>query len=129
MSEIKTLLKKLKDEANEELDMFSGKKERQFFIELLPVSDVDGLLGEYDPAYHNSEWDSCRQESPPDPQKLIRHRQAIAFMNSGRNGVFRRYLESELRSYVHGRSFMIRNHYFLELTKHLVDDGKDYEPG
>lgn len=127
MAEVKSLLEKLKTESDEELDMFSGKKPRQFFIEVLPADSVDKLMEEYKPDEHNSEWDSERQKDAPDPQKLIIQRQAIAFMNSGRNGMFRRYRENELRAYVHGRSYTIRNHYFLELTKKLVEMEKVYE--
>jgi len=122
MAEIKTLIEKLDSTAEKELHAFVGDREREFFIELFGADSVDRLLEEFMPDKHNSDWDSERQKSAPDPQKLIQSRQAIAFMVSGRNGIFRRYKETELGAYVYGIAYTNRNRHFLKMTKDLTDE-------
>ena len=121
MAKIQNLLKKLSEVADVELLQFSGSEPRQFFIELTGVNNVDTLLKGFTPSNHNSEWDKERQKESPEPQSVIQPRQSIAFMSSGKNGVYRRYKETELTAYVHGVAHMIRNSYFLGLTEELTD--------
>ena len=123
MADIKTLLKKLDDAGVKETKISQGDTERQFFIELFGSESVDKLLEEFIPDKHNSDWDAERQKPAPDPQRLIQSRQAIAFMASGRNGMFRRYKETELSAYVHGIAYINRNRRFLKMTKDLTDEG------
>ena len=120
MAKIDQLIPKLRAEAQKELEMFMGKAERQFFIETFQADSVDALLKEYTPDEHNSKWDEERQKPAPDPERIIQERQAIAFMNSGKLGLYRRYAETELTAHVVGNSRMIRNRYFLSLTDSLT---------
>lgn len=102
MAKIGDLVEKLKDEAGKEADMFSGKSQREFFIEIMGAPSLSDLVGMYDPKEHNEEWDAERQKENPDIDKLMKPRRAIAFMSAGRLGVYKHYAETELRSHVQG---------------------------
>lgn len=117
MASIEELVPKLKSEAEKEQDMFSGDKEREFFIELMEVGSLDELLKLYDPDTHNQKWDAERQKRAPNLDVLMKNRRAIDFMSAGRLGVYRHYKEDELRSHVQGIARMLWNQNCLEQTK------------
>lgn len=116
MPRIDSLLPKLRDEADKEYDMFAGDKKREFFIEIIGAESVDDLLKMYEPDEHNQEWDKERQKDAPNIDTIMLNRRAIAFMVSGKMGVFRRYKETELRAHVMGQARMAKNMYMLDRT-------------
>ena len=120
MAKIDDLLPKLRDEAEKEADMFSGKSSREFFIETVGAKTLDELLEMFDPVEHNEAWDKERQEDVPDIDIIMKNRRAIAFMAAGRLGAYRHYRENELRSHVQGIARMYWDMNSLKQTEYFT---------
>ena len=120
MAEVTELLDKLKKEAEDERDMFSGSKPRQFFIELMESDSIDKLLEEYDPKDHDTKWAKEYQKVNPDIDELMKNGRAIDFMSAGKLGVIRHYMENELDAHVRGMARINWNVNILKQTKEFM---------
>lgn len=127
MAKILELQEKLSEVAEKEKDIFSGKTERQFFIELFPASSLDELLEKFTPSEHNSDWDVENQkikQNSADIDKIIKARRAIAYMQSGKHCMVKHYKETELTAYVMGiarQNWAINS---LDQLKQTQDEGQ-----
>lgn len=120
MPDIKELLPKLSDEIESERDMFSAKRPREYFIELMGVEGTEELLEKYTPDVHNEKWDAERQKPAPDLDVIMKNRRAIAFMSAGKLGVYRHYAENELSARIMGRARMNWNENCLKQTEYFT---------
>jgi hypothetical protein len=114
------LIPKLKAECKAEEAMFDGSRRREFFIEVMDAPDADGLMAMFDPSEHNSLWDAARQKNPVKLDNTMNNRKAIDFMVSGRKGVHRRYVETELSARIAGRHRMFADDYMLDRSKEFT---------
>lgn len=121
MPEIKELVKKLQEEARSEREMFSGSKQREFFIELMESSSLSDLIDQYDPKDHDQKWAKEYQKDNPDVDTLMKEGRAIDFMSAGRMGIIRHYMGSELRDHVMGRARMNWSLNILDQVKSFTE--------
>ena len=115
------LIGKLDHQAEEEIGMFSGEAARRFFIEQVGAGSVDGLLDMFSAGEHNESWDAERQKYPADVRKLEADRRAVAFMGSGKLGVYRRYRENELSARIAGRARCLWRRNALGRSRQLLE--------
>jgi hypothetical protein len=127
MAKILELQEKLLEVAKKERSIFSGDTERQFFIELFSASSVDELLEKFTPSEHNSDWDVENQkvkQNSADIDKIIKARRAIAYMQSGKQCIFKHYKETELTAYIMGKARQNWTINELEQLKQSQDEGQ-----
>jgi hypothetical protein len=118
MAKIVPLLRKLDEVSTKERNMFVGYKERESFIETFGSKSFEELLEEFNPTYHNSNWDKERQKTPCDLEALMRERRSIAFMVAGQKGIHKHYKESEIIANQIAAVSMTRN---ISMIKNTYD--------